>query len=225
MAANTFVELNDTPSNYTGSGNKFLVVKGTEDALNFTVISMEKINDVNVTGAYLPQGGQVLQYSSAANEWRAMDNDPYSFGAGLLKTGGTIDVIASGGLVANASGVYIQDIANVAGVYGNGTHVPQFTVNSKGQVVDVDHVEISVPSADALTADYVGNITGTAGQITVTGGTGNNRKCPLNHVATGVTAGVYGNATHVQITVDTYGRLQNVEMIQPLLTVLRIIRI
>ena len=96
MAANTFVELNDTPSNYTGSGNKFLVVKGDESALNFTNISLEKVSDVNVTGAYVPVGGQVLQYSSAANEWRAMDNDPYSFGAGLLKSGGTIDVIASG---------------------------------------------------------------------------------------------------------------------------------
>ena len=41
MAANTFVELNDTPSNYTGSGNKFLVVKGDESALNFTNISLE----------------------------------------------------------------------------------------------------------------------------------------------------------------------------------------
>ena len=138
MAANTFVELNDTPSNYTGSGNKFLVVKGDESALNFTNISLEKVSDVNVTGAYVPVGGQVLQYSSAANEWRAMDNDPYSFGAGLLKSGGTIDVIASGGLVSNASGVYIQDIANVAGTYGNSSAVPQFTVNTKGQITAVD---------------------------------------------------------------------------------------
>ena len=215
MAANTFVELNDTPSSYTSHGNKFLVVRGDESSLNFTNISMEKISDVNVTGAYVPVGGQVLQYSSGAGEWRAMDNDPYSFGAGLNKSAGTIDVIASGGLVANASGIYIQDIANVAGVYGNATHVPQFTVNNKGQVVDVEHVEISVPSADALTADYVGNVTGTAGQITVTGGTGNNSNAALNLVATGVTAGVYGNATHApQITVDTYGRLQNVELIQ-----------
>jgi len=215
MAANTFVELNDTPSSYTSHGNKFLVVRGDESSLNFTNISMEKLSDVNVTGAYVPVGGQVLQYSSGAGEWRAMDNDPYSFGAGLNKSAGTIDVIASGGLVANASGIYIQDIANVAGVYGNATHVPQFTVNNKGQVVDVEHVEISVPSADALTADYVGNVTGTAGQITVTGGTGNNSNAALNLVATGVTAGVYGNATHApQITVDTYGRLQNVELIQ-----------
>ena len=215
MAANTFVELNDTPSNYTGSGNKFLVVKGDESALNFTNISLEKVSDVNVTGAYVPVGGQVLQYSSAANEWRAMDNDPYSFGAGLLKSGGTIDVIASGGLVSNASGVYIQDIANVAGTYGNSSAVPQFTVNTKGQITAVDLVDIGVPSADELTADYVGNVAGTSGQIRVTGGTGNNSNATIDLVATGVTAAVYGNATHApQITVDTYGRISNVTEIE-----------
>ena len=215
MAANTFVELNDTPSNYTGAGNKFLVIKGDESAVNFTTISMEKINDVNVTGAYIPTGGQVLQYSSAGNEWRAMDNDPYSFGAGLLKSAGTIDVIASSGLVANASGVHIEDIANVAGTYGNASSVPQFTVNTKGQVTGVTLVDVSVPSSDALTADYVGNIIGTAGQIRVTGGTGNNSNATIDLVATGVTSGVYGNATHAPvITVDTYGRLQNVDLVE-----------
>ncbi len=42
MAANTFVELNDTPSNYTGSGKKFLVVKGDGGGLQFTTPSLEK---------------------------------------------------------------------------------------------------------------------------------------------------------------------------------------
>ena len=52
------------------------------------------------------------------------------------------------------------------------------------------------------------SIAGTSGQITVTGGTGNKANAVLNLVATGVTAGVYGNTTHApRITVDTYGRI------------------
>ena len=118
------------------------------------------------------------------------------------------------GLTSNANGVYMTPIANISGSYGNATHVPAITVNDKGQVTAVTPTEITLAQASSLTADYVGNVIGTAGQITVTGGTGNNSNATLNLVATGVTAGVYGNTTHApRITVDTYGRISSVDSV------------
>ena len=63
-----------------------------------------------------------------------------------------------------------------------------------------------------LTADYVGNVLGTAGQITVTGGTGNNPNAVINLTATGVN-GTYGNATRSKPGVDSYGRIQNIDLV------------
>jgi len=51
-------------------------------------------------------------------------------------------------------------------------------------------------------------ISGTSGEITFTNNT-------INLVSTGITAATYGNATHFpQITVDTYGRIQNIDLIE-----------
>ena len=37
----------------------------------------------------------------------------------------------------------------------------------------------------------------------------------MNLVATGVTAATYGNTTHIpQITVDTYGRITNIDLVE-----------
>ena len=213
--ANTFIELNDVPSEYTGKALTFVRVNGREDGISFAAADIDALSDVQASGAYAPTSNQVLTYSASLNKWRPMDVDPYSAGNGLSKTGSTLQVVAAGGLTANGSGVYITEISNVEGTYGNSTSHAVFTVNNRGQIVSVSEVESNVQIANNLAADYVGNVVGTTGQIRVTGGTGNNSNAVIDLVATGVTAATYGNATHVpQITVDTYGRIQNVDLVE-----------
>ena len=212
--ANTFIQLNDTPSDYTGQAGKFLRVTGA-GGVSFAPADLNTLVDVEASGAYAPVGGQVLTYNSGAQEWRPVNNDPYSTSNGLRKTGSVLEVIATGGLVANTSGVYIQDIANVAGSYGSANSVPVFTVNTKGQIVDVDSVALVADSAQTITGDYVQQIQGTTGSIRVLNGTGNASNVTLDLTATGVTAATYGNATHTpRITVDSYGRVQNFDLVK-----------
>lgn len=213
--ANTFITLTDTPSTYTGSVGKYLQVSGT-NTLIFNTIGTNNLSDVETSGAYTPLTGQVLTYTSSG-KWRPVTNDPYSVSNGLNKSGSTLNVVAGtgGGLTSNTSGVFITDIANVAGTHGNASYHPVLTVNSKGQITDISVVESSIKIADTLSGNYVQNLAGTAGQITVIGGSSSGGNATVNLVATGVTAGTYGNATHSpQITVDTYGRIQNVDLIE-----------
>lgn len=213
--ANTFIQLNDTPGQYTGKTQQFVRVNGAEDGLSFSHAELDTLIDTEVSGAYAPKGGQVLQWNAGVNRWRPETNDPYSAGNGLIKNAATLDVVATGGLVANSSGVYIEDIANVAGSYGSSNTIPVFTVNTKGQITSISDVALVADSAAELTTNYVGTVAGTVGQIRVTNGEGINANAQIDLVATGVTAATYGNATHApQITVDTYGRIQNVEMIE-----------
>ena len=213
--ANTIIGLNDTPSNYSLSANKFLRVNSDANAVQFWDIELDYLADVEASNAYAPSVGQTLVYS-ASGKWRPSTLDVYAAGNGLNKAGLTLNVtaLAGGGLTSNSSGVFITDVANVSGTYGNATHVPVVTVNSKGQVTSVTPTTITATQATTITNSFVGNVVGTSGQITVTGGTGNNSNATLNLVATGVTAATYGNATTVpQITVDAYGRIQNVDLI------------
>ena len=213
--ANTIVGLNDTPSSYSLSANKFLRVNSDANAVQFWDIQLDYLEDVQASGAYAPSVGQSLVYS-ADGKWRPSTLDVYSAGNGLNKAGLVFNVtaLAGGGLTANTSGVFITDIANVSGSYGNASHVPAITVNSKGQITSVTPTLITATQANTITNSFVGNVLGTSGQISVTGGTGNNSNATINLVATGVTAATYGNATTVpQITVDSYGRIQNIDQI------------
>lgn len=212
--ANTFIQLNDTPSSYSGSALKFLRVNTAGTGTVFSGVNLADLNDTRTTGAYAPQPSEVLTWTSAG-EWRPVANDPYSTSNGLRKVGTTLSVVATGGLVANSSGVYIQDISNVAGSYGSSSTVPVFTVNTKGQITDVSQVPLTANIAQTISSDYVASVSGTSGSIRVTGGTGNNSNATIDLVATGVTAATYGNATHApQITVDSYGRIQNINLVQ-----------
>ena len=214
--ANTFIELNDTPSDFIGQGLKFLRVNADANAVVFGPVEINDLADVQANLAYAPQGGQALIYSSAAGKWRPGTMDVYSAGNGISKSALTLNVVAGtgGGLTSNSSGVFITDIANVAGTWGNASHVPRITINSKGQITGVTPTLITATQAVTITSPFVGNINGTSGQIRVTGGTGNNSNAIIDLVATGVTAATYGNTTHLpRITVDTYGRIQNVDLV------------
>lgn len=214
--ANTFIQLNDTPASYNLAANKFARVNSAGNGVLFWEISLNDMENVVLDGAYIPSVGQTLVYGSDG-KWKPGSNDVYSAGNGLNKVGLSLNVQAGigGGLTANSQGVYIADIADVAGTHGNSTYHPVLTVNSKGQITGVTAVQSAVTLAEELNTSYVGNVVGTPGQIRVTGGTGQKSNATVTLVATGVTAGVYGNATHIpQITVDTYGRIQNVDLVE-----------
>ena len=209
----TFLDLTDSPSDYNGKALKFVRVNGSENALSIAGVDLNDLSDVNASGGYAPTDTQILQFSSAAGEWRPMANDPYSPGNGLNKSAGTFNVVGGAGIEANTSGVHIADVGT-AGTYGSGSQVPVITTNSRGQVTSVTPTDITIAAASSLTAEYVANAVGTAGQISVTGGTGNSSSATINLVATGVTSGTYGNSTTIpQITVDSYGRIQNVDLV------------
>jgi hypothetical protein len=215
--ANTFIDLNDTPSDYAGQGSKFVRVNADGNALVFGFVELNDLNDVQTNLAYTPSGGQALIYSAGAGKWRPGTMDVYSAGNGLNKNALTLNVVAGtgGGLTSNTDGVYITDIIGVSGTWGNASHVPVLTINSKGQVTGVTPTLITATQAQTITNPFVGNVIGTPGQIRVTGGTGNNSNATIDLVATGVTAATYGNTTHLpRITVDSYGRIQNVDLIE-----------
>ncbi len=215
--ANTLIELNDTPSDYSGKALTFLRVNANETGISFADAELDDLNDVQTSGAYLPSGGQALIYSSAAGKWRPGTVDVYSAGNGISKSALTLNVVAGagGGLTSNSNGVYISDIANVSGTWGNTSYIPVITVNSKGQITGITPTQVTATQATTITNSFVGNVNGTSGQISVIGGKGNNSNATLNLVATGVTAGTYGSATHTpRITVDTYGRIQNVDTVE-----------
>ena len=213
--ANTFITLDDVDVSSLTAG-KFLRVRPSGNVeISQYDITTDTLTDIETTGAYTPSVGQTLVYT-AAGKFRPATLDVYSAGNGINKSGLTLNVTAGtdGGLVSNTSGVFISDIANVSGTHGNATTIPQLTVNSKGQITGVADVTVVSPTAETLTGDYIHSIAGTGGQITVTGGTGNKANSILNLVATGVTAGVYGNTTHApRITVDTYGRISSVDSV------------
>jgi len=214
--ADTFLQLTETPSSFNASANKFVRVNSTADGIQFWNVTIPDLEDVDALGAYAPSTGDVLTYFSD-NKWKPASPDIYSAGNGLNKVnlGFNVQAAASGGLTSDGTGVYISDIANVAGTYGNASTVTTFVVNTKGQITDATEVTIVASQAETITDDFVGTAVGTSGQINVVGGTGNNSTATINLVATGVTAGVYGNTTHVPVvTVDGYGRISNIDQLQ-----------
>jgi len=212
--AETFLQLTDVlPSSYELATNKFVRVNNAGTGVQFWNVSLFDLEDVVATGAYAPSTGDGLVYH-ADGKWKPGSVDVYSAGNGLNKVGLGFNVQATGGLTADGTGVFISDIANISGTYGNASTATTFVVNSKGQITSVVETSITAIQAETITNDFVGNVLGTAGQISVVGGSGNNSTATINLVATGVTAATYGNATTIpQITVDAYGRIQNVDLV------------
>lgn len=214
--ADTFLQLTETPGSFNASANKFVRVNSTADGIQFWNVTIPDLEDVDALGAYAPSTGDVLTYFSD-NKWKPASPDIYSAGNGLNKVnlGFNVQAAADGGLTSDGTGVYISDIANVAGTWGNASSTAAITVNDKGQITSVTETTIVALEAETITNDFVGNVLGTSGQISVLGGTGNNSNATINLVATGVTAGVYGNTTHVPVvTVDGYGRISNIDQLE-----------
>ncbi len=101
---------------------------------------------------------------------------------------------ASGDLTGTYPGPMLVNSGVVAGTYGGATVVPQISVDSKGRVTGVTSVAVAggIPSG-AAGGDLTGNYPNP------------------NLSATGVVAGLYGNATTVpQVAVDAKGRVTGI---------------
>lgn len=226
MAANTFIELNDTPSDFAGGSGKYLRVRTDETGIIYSDVALSALSEIEIdsppTYTFVGDGRQLLMWKPEAgnNNGRWVNENIFNVfnvlnGNGLSQSSPNsssvqLDVVATstGGLGSNSQGIYIADIANVAGNYGSNSSVPTFTVNSKGQITDVTEVGIT----DLLNFQYVSGVNGTSGQINVADD--GNSNLTLSLASTAVTPATYGNATHIpSITVDTYGRITLVDEI------------
>jgi hypothetical protein len=116
-----------------------------------------------------------------------LDNTPYQV-AGAYITNLSGDVVASG------PGTAVATLASVnanPGVYGDGTHVPRITVDSKGRVTAVTSTAISLPSS---VLSFTGDVYGS-------GSTGSTTTLTLNDV----NLNVYTNNTFLKFKVNAKG--------------------
>ena len=152
----TFLDLTDSPSDYNGKALKFVRVNAGENALSIAGVELSELTDVNASGGYAPTDTQILQYSSAAGEWRPVANDPYSSGNGLSKTSATFNVVGGTGITANANDIAID--ATVATLSGSQTLTNKTIAAS--QVTEISNIT----AAEGAQLENIGSTTISATQ-------------------------------------------------------------
>jgi hypothetical protein len=106
-----------------------------------------------------------------------------------------------------------------AGTYGDATHVARVTVDAKGRTTAVAPVAISGLAPDAINLAagkvMVGDGAGKAAAVSLGGDATIANNGTMTLANTGVTAGAYGDATHVAaFIVDTKGRITGASSVQ-----------
>lgn len=115
-------------------------------------------NPIQIGGA----GGTALTFTLFASSTDLIA------GAGLTKTGNSIDVGAGTGISVTAGAVGIANTAVTAGSYGSGTQVASFTVNAQGQLTAASNTSIAGLNASVITAGQLGVANGGTGASTLT---------------------------------------------------------
>ena len=94
-----FVDLGDTPSSYSGSGAKYVVVNGAEDALEFTTVigTVEEFTDLTDTPANYT--GSAGKYAKVNVGETALEFSSVSGGGGLEQTYTTGENISDGDFI------------------------------------------------------------------------------------------------------------------------------
>jgi hypothetical protein len=116
-----------------------------------------------------------------------LDSTPYQV-AGAYITNLSGDVVASGPGTAVAT---LASVNGNPGIYGDGTHVPRITVDSKGRVTAVTSTAISLPSS---VLSFTGDVYGS-------GSTGSTTTLTLNDV----NLNVYSTNTFLKFKVNAKG--------------------
>jgi hypothetical protein len=198
MSANTFIELNDTPSNYNNADGKYLRVLG--QTIRYETVTLQALGDTQIANL---SNNDLLAWNSSTAKWEPVSSNLYVAGNGVSIDNFvvSVDIDTNSGLTFDDIGVALSNTGVVAGTYGNVTHTAQITVDAQGRISNVAEID----------THFVQGISGTSGEIIVTRDGAN---VDLELSATGIDAGVYGNSTHIpSITVDRYGRISNISVL------------
>jgi len=169
--------------------------------------------------------GDVLTTDGAGNLiWTA----PASLGGADVTAGhfivadgsGWTSVAMSGDATLSGLGAITLASSGVtAGTYGDATHVSRVTFDAKGRATSASNVAITGLSPSSINLNsgeiLVGNGSDVAAAVPMTGDATISSTGALTLASTAVTAGSYGDATHVgTFTVDNHGRLTSAASVQ-----------
>jgi len=147
-----------------------LILNGKNGVLDQT-ISFSSSNMFITDNKVVPLGIQYSGNYNATFTARSLVDKGYVdaasilAGAGLLKTGSTIDVqtVSSARIIVNANDIDLATTAVTAGSYGSATQVGVFTVDAYGRLTAASNTAIALTSSnitnfDEAAQDAVGNI-------------------------------------------------------------------